>query len=125
MIAISIFGGIIGLLIGLRCTALVLIPVTFLVAVSTAGYGLATHQSSAAVLMGLLAAFLFPQIGFALAIYWRKRSFGRPSALMRAAQMAIGQEMAKLPLPQEMPLHMLLLLDRLERQKVFSGSLVN
>ena len=125
MIAISIFGAVIGLLIALRYTALALIPVVLLVTVSAAAYGVATHQPGIVVVIAALAALWFPQIGFALGIYWRKRPIKPTSALLRAAQMAIGQEMAKLPPPQEMPLHMLLLLDRLDRQKVSGGSLVN
>ena len=127
MIAISIFGAIIGALLGFRFTALALIPAALLVAAIAAGYGIATHQPTVVVVIAVLAALVLLQIGFALGalqIYWRKRARGRRSALLRAAQMAIGQEMAKLPLPQEMPLQMLLLLDRLERQKVSSGSLV-
>ena len=125
MIAISIFGAIIGLLIALRYTALALIPAVLLVTASAAAYGVATHQPSIVVVIAALAALSLPQIGFALGIYWRKRAINRTSALLRAARMAIGQEMAKLPPPQEMPLHMLLLLDRLDRQKVSGGSVVN
>ena len=120
MVAIAIFGALIGILIGLFYTAPVLIPLAFLLAICTAGYGLATHQSASAVLIELPAAIWPPQFGFALALFWRKRVFGRSSALLRAAQMAIGREMAKMPLPQEMPAPMVLLLGRLERQEISS-----
>jgi hypothetical protein len=117
VIVIAIFSTSIGVLLGLRYTALVLIPAELLTTASTAAYGLVTHQSVIVVLIAVLGALFLPQLGFALAIYWRKRVFGRSSTLLRAAQMAIGQGMGQLPLPQGMPEQILSLLRRLEKQQ--------
>ena len=65
MIAISVFGAMIGVLLGLRSTALALISAVLLLTAIAAGYGLATHQSGMAFLTGFLAALVVPQIGFA------------------------------------------------------------
>lgn len=120
MIVIMIFGAAVGLLLGLRSKVLALIPAELLIAASAVSYGLVTHQSVSALVMGLLTALVVPQIGFALVLYLRKRAIKPTSALLRAAQMAIGQEMAKLLFPQEMPAHLLSLLGRLEKQQGMS-----
>jgi hypothetical protein len=65
LIAISVLGAMIGVLLGLRSTALALIPAVLLLTAIAAGYGLATHQSGMAFLTGFLAALVVPQIGFA------------------------------------------------------------
>jgi hypothetical protein len=59
----------IGALLGLRFTALALIPAALLITAIAAGYGLATHQSSMVLLSGLLATLVLPQLCFALAMY--------------------------------------------------------
>jgi hypothetical protein len=47
-------------------------------------------------IMSCACGALVSTVGFALGIYWRKRPIKPTSALLRAAQMAIAQEMAKL-----------------------------
>jgi hypothetical protein len=116
-IAILIFGAAIGMFIGFRSTAVALIPAVLLVIASTVLLvPLASGQDDSTLLIDLLAAFVVPQIGFFLAIYLKKRAIDRTGALMRGAQIVIGQEMAKSSLPQEIPSHMFLLLRRLEEQ---------
>ena len=103
----------IGVLLGLRFTALALMLAVLPLTTIAAGYGLATHQGSMVGVVGVLAAFVVPQLGFALAVFSKSRAI-KPPVLVRAAQMAIGQEMAKLPLPQDIPANFISLLRRLD-----------
>jgi hypothetical protein len=82
LIAISVFGAIIGVLLGLRSTVLALIPALLLLTAIAAGYGLVTHQSGMVFLTGLLAALVVPQLGFALAMYSKSRAIKPTSALL-------------------------------------------
>jgi hypothetical protein len=124
MIAILIFGAMLGTLLGLRSTALALIPAALLLAVGSACYGLISNQSSSMVLISSLGALNTPAVWLCggCSIQWRTRGIKPSPKLICAAQMAIGQGPRKLPLSEQMPEHMLSLLGQLEEEAEVSAT---
>jgi hypothetical protein len=77
LIAIPTVGAVIGLLLGLRSTALILIPAVPVLTATEAGCCVATNQSAIVLIVCLFAALFVPQICFALAMYFKTRMVGR------------------------------------------------
>jgi hypothetical protein len=119
MIIILILGVSLGAIAGLRRSRVfALAPVILLIAAGAIASDGATGQDPRVVMLDLLAAVAFPQIGYVIAGYLSTRAIIRGPVLFRAMQTAIGDELTTLyALPQEMPLRMIGLLKQLNEQQ--------
>jgi hypothetical protein len=103
VVGILVFGATAGALLGLRQYAVFgLLPVILVVALGAMAIGFASGYGSGAIVLVLVAAAAFPQLGYLM--IWVAKAYRRSPTLPRAAQIAIGEELrTAFQLPEQLP----------------------